>query len=87
MAADSGLGALSHLDFDRRAGVQIRLMDAEAAGGHLHDGIRAVLVKVLVQTALAGVVENAQLGRGAGQRRVRVVADGAVAHRRKHNRH
>ena len=86
VAADAGLGALAHLDFNRRAGVQVIRMHAEAAGGHLHDGVGAVLVEVLVQSALAGVVVGAQRRGRAGQGGVRVVGDGAVAHGGEHDR-
>ena len=68
MSADAGLCALAHFDLDGRTGVQIVLVDAEAAGGYLHDGVGAVLVEILVQAALAGVVVNAELLGGAGER-------------------
>lgn len=68
-------------------GVQVILMDAKASGGDLNHGVRTVAVEVLVKSALAGIVENPQLGRGARQRSVRVIAYGAVAHRREHDRH
>ena len=64
MAADAGLGALSHFDLNGGAGVQIILVDAEPAGGHLDDGVRTVAVEILVKAAFAGVVIDAQ-GAGA----------------------
>lgn len=48
MTANAGLRPLSHLDLNGRAGLEIILVDAEAAGCYLDDGIRAVLIKILV---------------------------------------
>lgn len=62
-------------------------MHTEAAGRDLHDGICAVLVEILMQTALAGVVVDAERFCGAGKAFVRIVADGAVGHGREHDRH
>ena len=87
MAADTGLGTLPHLDLDGCTSVQIVRMDAEAAGSDLNDGVFAVAVEVLMQAALTGVIQNAQLCCGACQGLMGVVADGAVAHGRKHDRH
>ena len=87
VAADAGLCALAHFNLDSRARLQIVLMHAEAAGRDLHDGVRAVLVEVLVQAALAGVVVGAERAGRAGKRLVRVVGDRAVAHGREHDRH
>ena len=87
MPADAGLGALPHLDLDGGAGVQVFLLHAEPPGGHLHDGVGAVGVEVPVQAALAGVVADTQLLRGAGKGGVGVVADGAVAHGGEQNGH
>ena len=87
MAADAGLGALSHLDLDGRACVEVILVHAEASRGHLHDGVRAVLVEVLVQSALAGIVIGAQGHRRPGQGLMGVVADGAVGHGGEHDGH
>ena len=86
VAADARLCALAHLDLDGRARFEVVLMYAEAAGRDLHDGVWAVLVKVLMQAALAGVVVGAQLAGRAGEGLVRVVGDGAVAHRGEHDR-
>ena len=87
MSADTGLGALAHFDLDGRAGVQVCLIDAETAGGHLYDSVGAVGIEIPVQSALAGVVADAQLPGSLGQRRMGVVADGAIAHSRKQNGH
>ena len=65
MSADAGLCALPHLDFDGGAGFEILLMNAETAACNLHDRVRSVAVEVLVQTALTGVIENAEFGRRA----------------------
>ena len=65
MSADAGFRALSHFDLDRRAGIQIILMHAEAPRRHLNDGVLSVFVEVLVQSALACVVKDPQLRRGA----------------------
>ena len=87
MAADAGLRTLPHLYLYRRAGFEIILVDAETAGRDLYDRVCAVLVEILMQAALAGVVQYAELGRRARERGVSVVADRAVAHRREHHRH
>ena len=87
VAADAGLCALTHLDLDRRARLQIFLVHAEAAGRDLYDGVRAVLVEVLVQAALAGIIIGAERAGRAGERSVRIVGDRAVAHGREHDRH
>ena len=85
VSADSGLRALSHLDLDRRARGQIILMYAEPPRRDLHHGVRAVLVKVLVQSALARVVQGSEFLGGFRERGMRVVTDRAVTHRRKQN--
>ena len=87
VSSDAGLRALSHLYLYRGSGVEIGLVNAEAAGSDLNDCVLAEAVEVLVQTALAGVVEDAELLCGARQALVRVVADGAVAHCREEYRH
>ena len=85
MASNAGLGALAHFDLNGGAGAEIVLVYAEPPRGHLHNGVGAVLVKILMQAALAGIVVNAQLLRGPGQAGVGVVADGAVAHGGEHD--
>ena len=85
--ADAGLCALPHLDFNRRARLQVILVHAEATGGHLYDGVGAVFVEVLMQAAFAGVVERSQCLRGSGQRFVCIVGDRAVAHGGEQDRH
>ena len=87
MSADAGFCALAHFDLDGGTGFQVILVYAEAAAGYLDDGIGTVLVKVFMQAALAGVVENTQRRCCSGQGGVRVVADGAIAHGGKHDRH
>lgn len=86
MAADARLCALAHLDFNGGAGFQVIFMDTETTGCNLDDGVRAVLVEVLVQTALTGVVVGAELDGRAGERCVRVVGNRTVAHGREHDR-
>ena len=61
MSADSGLCTLTHFYLYRRAGVEVFLMHAETPRGNLNDCVFAVAVKVLVQSALAGVVKYAEL--------------------------
>ena len=85
MAADARLCALTHLDLDGGAGFEIILVYAEAAGRDLNDGVRAVLVEVLVQAALTGIIIGAERAGRAGEGSVRVVGDGAVAHRGEHD--
>ena len=75
MAADARLCTLAHLDLDGGACFQVILMYAEAAGCDLYNGVRAVLVKVLMQAALAGVVVGAERAGRAGKRLVRIVGD------------
>ena len=87
MSADTGLCALPHFDLDGGAGIQIPLMYAEPSGGDLHDGVLAVGVKVLMKSALAGIVADAKLLRRSGKAGVGVVADGAIAHGGEQNRH
>ena len=58
--ADARLGPLAHLDLHRGACLHIVPVDAEAAGGHLYNGVGTVDIEVLVETALAGVVVDAQ---------------------------
>ena len=87
MAADPGLCALAHFDLDGGAGVQIVFIHAEPSGRHLHNGVRAVAVKVLMQSAFARVIQDSECFGCRGKRCVRVVADGAVAHGGKHHRH
>ena len=87
MPADAGFRALSHFDLDRRAGVEIILVHAEAPRRDLYDGILSVNVEVLVKSALSRVVEDSQFGRGAGERGVGVITDRTVTHRREHHRH
>ena len=87
MSADTGLCTLPHLDFDGGSGFEVLLMHAETAACNLHDRVRTVAVEILMQTALTGVIENAELGSRARERRVRVITNGAVAHCREHNRH
>ena len=62
-------------------------MHAEAARGHLHDGIRPVLIEVLVKPALPGVAEDAELLSRSREGGVGVVADRAVAHGGEHHGH
>ena len=73
MPADTGLCALSHFYLDSRAGVQIILMYSETSGSYLHDSVCAVLVEILVQTALAGVVVGAELLGGSCKRLVSIL--------------
>lgn len=77
---------LSHFDFNRGAGLQICLVDAEPSRSHLNDRIAAVLIKILMQPALARIVERAERLRGPGEAFMRVIADRSVRHRGKQNR-
>ena len=61
MAADTRLCALSHFNFNCSARLQIILMHAETAGRYLYDGIRTILIKILMQAALAGVIVSTKL--------------------------
>ena len=87
VSADAGLGALAHFDLDGSTGVEVVLVDAEAAGGHLHHRIGTVPVEVLMQAAFPAVVADSQFLGGLGQGGVGIVADGTVAHGGEQNRH
>ena len=87
MAADAGLCALTHFDFHRSACFQIFLIHAETAGSYLYNGVGAIDIKVLMEAALTGIVEDSQLRGRPGQAGVGVIADGTVAHGGKHHRH
>ena len=73
MPADARLRALPHLDFNRRARVQVIVIDAEASRRDLHNRVFAVLVEVLLRRAREGLM--------------RVIANRAVRHGGEHNRH
>ena len=75
VAADAGLCALAHLDLNCRARFQVIFMYAEAAGRDLYDGVRAVLIEVLMQAALAGIIIGTQRAGCTGKRFVRIVGD------------
>ena len=87
VSPDAGLCTLSHLDLDGSAAFQIALVDAESAGCHLHDGVCPVLDEILVESPLAGVVQDPQLLCRPGKGCMGVVADGAVAHGGEHDGH
>ena len=87
VSPDSRLGALAHLDLNGNAGLEIPLVHAEAPGGDLHHRVRTVAIQVLMQPAFSGVIKDSQLFGRPRQRFVGVVADGAIAHSRKHHRH
>ena len=87
MPADARLCALPHLYLDGGAGIQIILVHAEPSRRDLHDGAFAVAIEILVQSALTGVVEDADLLCRARKAFVRVIADRAVAHGGEHHRH
>ena len=84
MSAYARLCALTHLNLYGGGSLEVLFVHAEPARSHLDYGVLAVLVEVAVQTAFTGVVVDAQLLGGAGERLVRVIGDGAVAHRREH---
>ena len=87
MPANAGLCALTHLDLDGGTCVEVALVHAETSRCDLYDRVVAVGVEILVQTALARVVVDAEPLRRHRKALVRVVADGTVAHRRKHDGH
>ena len=87
VAADTGFCTLPHLDLNGCPCLQIVGIDAKTAGSHLHDGILPIAVKIFMQTAFAGVIENPQFRGCQCERLMCVVADGAIAHGRKHDRH
>ena len=75
VAADAGFCALAHLDLNCRARFQVIFMYAEAAGCDLYDGVRAVLIEVLMQASLAGIIIGTQRAGCTGKRFVRIVGD------------
>ena len=86
MSSDTRLGSLSHLDLNRRPGVQVLGVYTEAARGNLDDGILSIVIEVLVQAPFAGVLEGAQLAGRHGKALVGVVGDRAVGHGTEHDR-
>ena len=78
MSADTGLCALTHLDFYCRTRFKIILEYAETSRCDLYYSIGAVLIEVLVQTALARVVEYAKLRSRSCEALVSITADRAV---------
>ena len=87
MTADARFCPLADLDLNGRAGLKIIGMNTETAGSHLHDGMIAVRIEILMEAAFTGVIEDPQLFGGFGQTGVGVVADGAVGHGGEHHRH
>ena len=67
MSAYTWLCALTHFDFDSRTRFKVALEYAETSRSDLYYGVCSVLVKILVQTALAGVVICTQFLRGTGK--------------------
>ena len=61
MSADTGLCALSHFYFNCSACLKIALENAETSRSYLNDCVCAVLIEVLVKSALACVVVNSKL--------------------------
>ena len=74
MTADTRLCALTHFYLDRGACLKVILMNAEASRRNLHYGIRTVGVKILMQSALTGVVIYPKLACRTGKALVGVVA-------------
>ena len=87
MSPDTRLCTLTHFDLDSGSGFQILFMYAEASGGYLNNGVFAIGIKIFVQPAFASVIADAQFLRCFGKTSMSVVADGAIAHGREHNRH
>ena len=86
MSADTRFCALTYLDFYALACLKIIFVYAESTRSDLNYSILSVLIKVLVKSALARIVEYTQLLRGFGKRSVSIVADRTVAHCGKHYR-
>ena len=86
VSADTGLCALSHFDFDSRARIEITLEYTETSRSYLTNGILAVFVEVLVQTALTGIIISAEFFCGSGKTFVRVFGNRTERHRREHCR-
>ena len=85
VAADPRLGALAHFDLNSSSGLQIILVHAESPGGHLNNGMGTVGIKILMQAALTGIIENSQFLSGARQTLVSIVADRSIGHSREHH--
>ena len=75
MSADSRLCTLSHFDFYCCTCVEISLMYAETTGRNLNDGVFAETVKILMESAFARVVANAEKFRRLCKALVSIVAD------------
>ena len=86
MAADTGLCALTHFDLNSRTCVKVILEYAETSRSYLHDGVGAVLIKVLVKSALTCVVVGSKLCSRTGKRLVSVLGNGTVGHCGEHYR-
>ena len=86
MSADSRFCSLAHFNLNGGSGIEVILMNAEAAGGYLNYGIFSIAIEILMEAPFSGIVENPQLGGSTGQGCVGVIADGAVAHSRKQHR-
>ena len=56
MSSDPRLCALADFDFNSRTGVEIFLMNTEAAGCNLDDRIFPVTIKILMKAALTGII-------------------------------
>ena len=86
LAAFAGLGALGHLDLEFFGVDQIEAGDAEPAGSDLLDGavlrvpVRQRHIALGIFAAFTGVALAADAVHGDGERLVRLLADGAVAH-------
>ena len=87
VTADTGLCALSHLDFNGSARVKITLEHAETSRSDLNNRVFAVLIEIAVQTALAGIIICTERGCCSCKALVSVLAYRAEGHCREHNRH
>ena len=75
MSANARLCTLSHLYFYSRTCVQISLVNTETTRCNLNNGVFAVAVKILMQSALACIVADSEKLGGLGEAFVSVVAD------------
>ncbi|MPM70832.1 hypothetical protein SDC9_117793 [bioreactor metagenome] len=85
MSPDAGFRPLAHLDLDGCSCIQIAWVYAKPAGCHLHDGILAMAVEILMQPTFAGVVECSQPLGSQCQALVGVIGDRSVGHRAEHD--
>ena len=86
MASDTRFCTLTHLYFNGGTTLKISSPYSESTRSNLNHCILSILVEIFMKTTFTCVVEDTKLLCSLSQSRVCIVADGAVAHGRKHDR-